>query len=334
MGILSYTLIGFTSYLAFLLSAACGGGAGMLILPALQMALPATEAPGALTLGTFVSSCSRIGVFWKKVRWEIVRTFLPPGLAGAVIGVWLMSRLDPVWMELASAFFLLSNLPALFAKSGQEPQPVSRGWVPVIGLGAGFVSGLTGAVGLLFNGFYLRLGLTKEEIVATRAANEVALHLLKLVLYFRFAMISRAGLLCGTLVALAAWLSARSAKMVLARIPDRLFRKIGYASMVLSGAAILSLSLHRLQFGVGLKSDSIHAQLLWQKNLMALELEWDDGQLQMEQRVPISQLSPGQRIQLGGLKSKEVLQVWRLSGSYREAIWHENGVWRERRLSP
>jgi uncharacterized membrane protein YfcA len=331
---MSYLLIGIISYLAFLLSVACGGGAGMLILPALQTVLPATEAPGALTVGTFASSLSRLSVFWRQIRWELVRAFLPAGLLGAVLGVWLMSRLDPIAVELCSASFLLSNLPALLARPGHDPPPLSKNWVPLIGLAAGFVSGLTGAVGLLFNGFYLRLGMTKEEIVATRAANEIALHLLKLLLYLRFGMISRAGLLCGILVALAAWGSARSAKPVLARMPERLFRKVGYAAMVFAGAGMLTLSLRRLQFNAGFESDSVTAHLLWKKSLMTLELEWDDGQLQIEHPLPLSELSPELQNQLSGLESAELIQVWSLSGSYRELIWREKGTWKERRLTP
>ena len=87
--------------------------------------------------------------------------------------------------------FLISNLTFLFKK----PLEINRAEKPpklilsFIGFAAGFLSGFTGAVGLLFNRFYLRYGLSKEEIIATRAANEIILRLVKIVLYFLFCLI-------------------------------------------------------------------------------------------------------------------------------------------------
>ena len=79
--------------------------------------------------------------------------------------------------------FLISNLPFVFRK----PKEVkfkgrqSNLLLMIIGFLAGALSGLTGAVGLLFNKFYLRHGLTKDQIIATRAANEITLHLIKII---------------------------------------------------------------------------------------------------------------------------------------------------------
>jgi len=47
----------------------------------------------------------------------------------------------------------------------------------------GFVSGVTGAIGLLFKRLYLRYSLTKEEIVSTQTASEIFLHLTTLTSY-------------------------------------------------------------------------------------------------------------------------------------------------------
>ena len=80
----------------------------------------------------------------------------------------------------------------------------------LIGAAAGFVSGLTGAVGLIFNRFYLGYGLGKEQIIATRAANEIVLHIIKMVLYGLFGLLSPVafgyGLLIGAAALLATWL--------------------------------------------------------------------------------------------------------------------------------
>ena len=88
--------------------------------------------------------------------------------------------------------FLMANLPLIFRPTVEleTTNPLPKGYLAIIGAAAGFVSGLTGAVGLLFNRFYLRYGLQKEEIVATRAANEVLLHVVKLALYSSFGLLT------------------------------------------------------------------------------------------------------------------------------------------------
>lgn len=56
-----------------------------------------------------------------------------------------------------------------------EPAPSSWGKLSSIGFLAGFLSGLTGAVGLVFNKFYSHYGLSRDQVIATRAANELLL---------------------------------------------------------------------------------------------------------------------------------------------------------------
>ena len=80
------------------------------------------------------------------------------------------------------SIFLISNLPQVFKnkKKDYEAEKGLKSWSLLIIGFAGFISGITGAVGLLFNRFYLRFGMSNQQIVATRAANEVVLHIVKL----------------------------------------------------------------------------------------------------------------------------------------------------------
>lgn len=63
--------------LAFSLSAVCGGGAGLLLLPVLGSVLPGAQVPAALSVGTISSSISRIVAFWPRIRWDVVAWFVP-----------------------------------------------------------------------------------------------------------------------------------------------------------------------------------------------------------------------------------------------------------------
>lgn len=105
---------------------------------------------------------------------------------------------------------------------------------------AGFISGLMGAVGLLFNRLYLKYGLTKEEIIATRAANEISLHLIKLITYVYLGLYSTTAFYLGISIAAASIVSSLTIVYVLPRISELLFRKIGFGAMVLSGFLLLA----------------------------------------------------------------------------------------------
>lgn len=230
--------ISFISLLAFLMSTVCGGGAGLLLLPLLNAVLPSSQVPAALSIGTATSSVSRLAVFWREVHWGLVRRFVPGALLGCWLGVFLLSRLNPTLIEFALSLFLLSNLPLLLRPPMQNSavlDPAAPASL-AIGLVAGFTSGLTGAVGVLFNGYYFRCGLNKKQVVASRAANEVLLHLLKLALYTHYGFMNRAVLGFGLTVALSALLANALADSVLRWFSETTFRRMGYAAMVLSGA--------------------------------------------------------------------------------------------------
>jgi uncharacterized membrane protein YfcA len=202
-------LIFFCSFLAFSVSAVCGGGAGLLLMPALGLYLPVVQIPSALSIGTFSSSLSRIIIFFTRIRWSIVRWFVPTAVPAVFLGVWLLHFVNPLYLEIVMGIFLISNLPLLFRRKGvvSAAAHTSSKLLLIIGFLAGFLSGLTGAVGLLFNRFYLRYGLSKEEIVATRAANELILHVIKLCLYFSFGLITTKVVGIGCTIAIAGFLS-------------------------------------------------------------------------------------------------------------------------------
>nr|WP_272867647.1 sulfite exporter TauE/SafE family protein [Nitrosospira multiformis] len=154
--------------------------------------------------------------------------------------------MEPMYLELCMSLFLISNLPWLFRKQEQKHVvlfPVPPWQLRMVGFLAGFISGLTGAVGVLFNRFYFRYGLGSHEIIATRAANEVLLHLIKLYLYAALGLFQLKTIGLGLIVALAAILSSGFMKFVLPRVSRGLFMRVGYSAMVISGVLMLNSAI-------------------------------------------------------------------------------------------
>ena len=286
------------AFLAFSVSAVCGGGAGLLLMPLLSYSLPVTQVPAALSIGTAASSLSRIAAFYRNIRWDVVRWFVPAALPAVLLGAWLLKFINPLYLEMAMGLFLLGNLPMLFRKKVEAAHPVTPGsnrQLVIIGFFAGFLSGLTGAVGLLFNRFYLKYGMSKEEIVATRAANEIVLHVIKLVLYGLFGLLTARVLEFGLVVAVAGMASSYFMRWGIKKVSEFFFRRVGYAAMVLSGISVLwqstvGLMVEKKAYLTFLPiSNGVESKLQWQGSNLSIEFEYDEG-FEYEKVIPFSEL--------------------------------------------
>ena len=325
------------SVLAFALSAVCGGGASFILIPLLGWLLPGAQVPAALSIGTAASSVSRIAVFFKNIRWSVVVWFVPPAIPAVWAGAWLLSYVNPVYLELILGMFLLSNLMLLLKPAKKEPAAagMSVGILPVIGFAAGFVSGLTGAVGLLFNRFYLRYGLSKDEIIATRAANELLLHLVKLCLYASFGLLTMKVLGYGLLVAIAAIVSSFLVKRVLPSISENGFQKIGYTAMVLSGffmfvnASNNIVRQDHLHVSYLAAEDGIETKMQWRQRTFQIDIEYDDGGLEIEYPIMREDLPADQQLRVNELAqgADNVLleEVYGMNKHYYEVYVYKSG---------
>lgn len=269
---------------AFTISAVSGGGAGLLLLPVLRALLPAAQVPAALSIGTTISSATRIGLFFRFIHWPMVRWFVPAAVPGVWLGAWLLTRVEPAYLELALGLFLVANLPMLLRKPAPAvAAPIAPWRLLLVGGAAGFVSGLTGAVGLLFNRFYLQAGLGKEQIVATRAANEIILHLIKLLLYGLFGLLSAKVMVAGALIGAASLLATLVMRRLLPYLSEALFKRIGYAAMVTSGlfmcssASAVIAERHQLAFNTTGSRHGFQSRLDWRDARMTLEFKFKDG---------------------------------------------------------
>ncbi|MDR6922547.1 sulfite exporter TauE/SafE family protein [Chryseobacterium sp. 2987] len=280
------TLLFFATIAAFWISTICGGGASLILIPILNMMLPGSLVPFSLTVGTFTSSLSRIAVFKKHIRWRIFLWFVPFSIPAVLVGAWLIKYVNPNYLQLIVAFFLMANVPELFKakKTEQEPQKLyPSAALALIGFCAGFVSGITGAIGLLFNRFYLRFGLKKEEIVATRAANEVFLHFIKLMIYLSLGLYSGKALWFGLAIAVAAIISSYTIKYILPYLSEMMFKKIGYGAMVVSGIMLLVgtsdkiIKEDKIAFSSTLHSGETESVISWRKTDFVVEFAFDDG---------------------------------------------------------
>lgn len=291
-------LLFLSTIIAFWISAICGGGASLILIPTLNLLLPGSVVPFSLTLGTFTSSASRVAVFKRHINWRIFFWFVPFSIPAVVLGAWLIKYVNPNYLQLIVAFFLILNLPELFKSEKnekKEQKPYPKYLLIIIGFCAGFVSGITGAIGLLFNRFYLRFGLKKEEIIATRAANEIFLHLIKLMIYISIGLYSKTALLLGLTIAVATVISSYTVKYILPYLSEFVFKKIGYAAMVISGFVLLVgtsqniISQDRISFTLVKNTSETESVISWRNTDFIIEFAFDEG-FEVERPIKLSEL--------------------------------------------
>lgn len=102
-----------------------------------------------------------------------------------------------------------------------------------------YVSGLVGTTGPVLNPFYLRYGLVKEKMIATKATHMTIIHLFKLITYGVFAAISKEQLIAGLAIGLAAIPANLIGKALLKRMSQNQFRQIVLAFMAIGGSWML-----------------------------------------------------------------------------------------------
>ncbi|MFC4685619.1 sulfite exporter TauE/SafE family protein [Epilithonimonas pallida] len=335
--IIEVVLLFFGTIFAFWLSAICGGGASLILIPILNLLLPASVVPFSLTVGTFTSSVSRIAVFKKHVNWRIFFWFVPFSIPAVLIGAYLIKYINPNYLQLIVAFFLIANIPHLFKKikANETNEKASPKYVlAIIGFLAGFVSGITGAVGLLFNRFYLKFGLKKEEIVATRAANEVFLHLIKLVIYISLGLYSNLALWLGLAIAVATIISSYTVRYILPYLSENLFRKIGYSAMVIAGIALLIGTSDKIiqedKLGVMIaKSESI---ISWRSTDFVIEFAFDDG-LEIERPIHREELPNYLKTKYDSLKNHyDVIRLEKVF-TFRNKPYYEFYCYKDNQLT-
>ena len=220
------------------LSGFLGMGGGIFLLTVLFLCglEPALAIP-IHALVQLTSNGTRAVLFREHVRWSAWRTFALCALPFPVLGLALASRLDPEQTK------VMIGALVIFATWKPKGWKVAWGERPAfaaVGVVAGTLGVVVGATGPLIAPFFLRDGWRKEEIVATKAACQVFIHVQK-ILAFGFVGFSFAKELPHVVpLAAAVILGTWCGKKILAHLSEARFRMT--YRVVLTGLALRLLA--------------------------------------------------------------------------------------------
>ncbi len=127
-----------------------------------------------------ISSGSRTALFYPHINWQIVQRYTIGLLPGALLGIYIFQLLPKDLIKLGMGVFIL--LTIFLPVTRRESRQASAIFVPV-GFVAGVIGIFFGASGPFTSSFYIRQGIIKEALIATKSATTLLEQSLKIILF-------------------------------------------------------------------------------------------------------------------------------------------------------
>ncbi len=162
------------------ISGMMGMAGGVLFLGILASFVETTYVVPIYAVVMLVSTGSRSILFREHINWQIVLRFTSGLLPGALLGIYVFQLLPKDVIKLSMGIFIL--IAIFLPVSKRESHINIRIFVPA-GLIAGFFGIFFGASGPLTSSFYIRQGIIKEALIASKSTCSVLEHALKIFLF-------------------------------------------------------------------------------------------------------------------------------------------------------
>lgn len=180
LSLTSLIILAISALLTSIISGMTGMGGGTILLAIIASIVDTAYIVPLHGTVQLISSSTRLILFFKSIKWNIILFFIIGVLPGAFLGIYIFKLLDKDIIKLLMGIFIL--LITYVPKSKKESTSTFVIFLPV-----GFVSGLIGiffgAIGPFIATFFVRKDVIKEELVATKATCQAITHIIKIPLF-------------------------------------------------------------------------------------------------------------------------------------------------------
>lgn len=236
-------ILSFISSLAWFLSTLVAGGAASLLLPILVFAIGSQQAAPSIAVAALIANPTRAFVFAKFINWKVINYLLPGTCAGAVLGAYGFTQLNPQHIKLLIGVFLISTIFQERLENTGFKLIKKAGWFLPLGAVVAFISGIVGAIGPVYNPFLISYGLMKEQLIATKAFNSFVMQGVKVIAYGGFGALNSDILMYGFAMGLGGALGVVLAKRYLINMDTARFKQAVYIFMPILGCIFIYQSL-------------------------------------------------------------------------------------------
>ena len=165
------------------LSGAVGMGGGTILVAAMATLLPARAVVPLHGVVQVCSNSTRGLLLWRHIEWRIIALYVPLQLVGVWFAIeWLWTGETFGWFRPTLGGFVLVAI--LWNRIKPKRLVVPRTVFALAGFGGGLLTVLVGVTGPWVSTFFLRDDLSKEEVVATKAAIQTIGHFAKIGAFF------------------------------------------------------------------------------------------------------------------------------------------------------
>ena len=234
---MEFAILLIASFLTSSISAVLGMGGGIILLGIMSIIIPEGYMVIALHgVIQLISNSTRTFVFRKHIKKNIINKFTIGALIGVFISILIIlfitqyynvNSADEIKVDFLKPIIGIFILWHLFLKKRIKKQNRKKKSFIYVGLIGGISSIFIGAIGPLIAPFFLKSELTKENIIANKAACQTITHLTKFPLFIYFFNVNYINEL-NTLfpLILAVYIGTNFGKKILHFIPEELFKKI------------------------------------------------------------------------------------------------------------
>lgn len=166
-------------------SAVLGMAGGIMLLAVMLLFLPPAIAIPIHAIVQLTSNSSRVVIHRREVRHDLLVPFCLLLLPAGYLTVPLVQQAPADLLRLGiGVFVILATWRKTWLTLGVNPERVSPGpRFALVGATAGAVGPVVGATGPFIAPFFLGIGLTRFELIGTKAACQAAGHLAKMILF-------------------------------------------------------------------------------------------------------------------------------------------------------
>jgi uncharacterized membrane protein YfcA len=220
------------------LAAVAGFGGAAVMLPILVWGFGVRDAIPILTVAQLIGNASRVALNRRELSWPVVRWFALGAVPSAVVGGVIFATAPAGALTRFLGVFLLAVVAYRHTPWGKRARIGLRGFVP-LGAVSGGLSALLGSVGPFMAPFFLAYGLVKGAYIGTEALSTVVMHVTKLAVYGRYALLSVRAVGVGLAIGVVMFVGSWAGKRLLSRVPQRVFPYIIEAVLIVAGLLFL-----------------------------------------------------------------------------------------------
>ncbi len=227
-----------TAIIAGTIGGVVGFGSGVLLLPVCAYVFGAREAVPLLTVASLLGNLSRAYFSWKEIDWRVVMYFVIGAVPFSALGAYVFVQIDAVLLECLLGVFLISLV--IFRRLlGQGVFRVQLIHFPFIGAVMGFLSGVVATTGPINAPFFLYFGLVKGAYLSTEALSTMSMHIVKSLVYGKYAVLNITILVKGIAVGTAMSVGSYLGKRVINKMTDKTFFLVVEVLLVVAGVLMI-----------------------------------------------------------------------------------------------